>query len=115
MAKPTNEIIIHILPRFLCLTWPSTGGVIWLVVDGVGFCGVAGVGGGGKTVGGGGVAGSRVAKPGAYGTTPIILGHASSISVASMGVKITATAPAEWDACLAASNLDLEQTNTILA
>ena len=115
MAKPTNEIIIHILPRFLCLTWPSSGGVIWLVVDGVGFCGVAGVGGGGKTVGGGGVAGSRVAKPGAYGTTPIILGHASSISVASMGVKITATAPAEWDACLAASNLDLEQTNTILA
>ena len=61
------------------------------------------------------VAGSRVAKPGAYGTTPIILGHASSISVASMGVKITATAPAEWEACLAASNLDLEQTNTILA
>ena len=113
MAKPTNVKIIHILPRFLCLTWPSTGGVIWLLIDGVGFCGVAG--GGGKTAGGGGVAGSRAAKPGAYGTTPIILGHASSISVASMGVKITATAPAEWDACLAASNLDLEQTNTILA
>ena len=113
MAKPTNVKIIHILPRFLCLTWPSTGGVIWLLIDGVGFCGVAGAGG--KTAWGGGVAGSRAAKPGAYGTTPIILGHASSISVASMGVKITATAPAEWDACLAASNLDLEQTNTILA
>ena len=77
MAKPTNVIIIHILPRFLCLTWPSTGGVIWLAIDGVGFCGGAGAGGGGKTAGGGGVAGSRVAKPGAYGTTPIILGHAS--------------------------------------
>ena len=115
MAKPTNEKIIHILPRFLRLTSTSTGGVIWLVIDGGGFCGVAGAGGGGKTAGGGGMAGSSVAKPGAYGTTPIILGHVSSISVASMGVKITATAPAEWDACLAASNLDLEQTNTILA
>ena len=95
MAKPTNEIIIHILPRFPCLTWPSTGGVIWLSIVGVGFSGVAGAGGGGKVVGGGGIAGSRVAKPGAYGTTPIILGQAFSISVATMGVEITPTAPAE--------------------
>ena len=79
------------------------------MIDGVGFCGVTGAGGGGKTAGVGGMAGSSVAKPGAYGTTPIILGHASSISVASMGVKITATAPAEWEACLAASNLDLSR------
>jgi len=95
MAKPTNEIIIHILPRFPCLTWPSTVGVIWLPIVGVGFSGVAGSGGGGKVAGGGGIAGSSVAKPGAYGTTPIILGQAFSISVASMGVEITLTAPTE--------------------
>ena len=62
---------------------------------GLGICGADGRGGGGKVVGGGGVVGSSVAKPGAYGTTPIILGHASSMSVASMGVEITPTAPAE--------------------
>ena len=62
---------------------------------GLEICGVTGGGGGGKVIGGGGVTGSSVAKPGAYGTTPIILGHASSMSVANIGVEITPTAPAE--------------------
>ena len=84
--------------------------------SGGGLTGLGGGRAGGGDAGGGGSgrAGLKLAKPGAGGITPIILGHAVSTSEAMMGVIKVATAPIEMDVLFAISVLFFGVIMTIL-
>ena len=76
--------------------------------------GGGGTGGGDAGGGGSGRGGWKLAKPGAGGITPIILGHAVSTSEAMMGVIKVAIAPIEMDVLFATSALFFGVIMTIL-
>jgi len=82
----------------------------------VGLTGIGGgkTGGGDAGGGGSGRGGRKLAKPGAGGITPIILGHAVSTSEAMTGVIKVAIAPIEMDVLFATSALFLGVIMTIL-
>ena len=70
---------------------------------------------GGASSSSSGYSSSRSASPGASGIGPLIIIHFCSISDLVMGVVRTATAPEEYAASFAFSNLDLLTTKIILA